>query len=174
MTELETERLRLRPWRDGDAAHLDRLYANADFMRYLGPRTDGAVAIGRYRAHWAEHGFGIWAAEERGSGAFVGRIGVQFHRLWPHDPEVGWALDPSFWGRGYATEGGEASLRHAFDTLGCDRVVSIVLPENAASIRVMDRLGIEPYREVWWPEGAATLEVRAIERETWAAIQSSG
>jgi RimJ/RimL family protein N-acetyltransferase len=176
VTELETERLRLRAWRDDDAPHLDRLYANPDFMRYLAARGDGSAAVAGYRAHWAEHGFGIWAAEEKASGAFVGRIGVAYHRLWPDEPEVGWSLDPAFWGRGYATEGGAASLRHAFGTLGFDRLVSIVLRENVRSIRVMDRLGIRPYREVWWPEGEAMLEVRAIARAEWARrarLQSS-
>ena len=167
MRELETGRLRLRAWRDDDAPRLDRLYADARFMRYLGPRGDGATAIGVYRAHWTEHGFGLWAVEERATGRFVGRAGLSFHRLWPDDPEVGWALDPEYWGRGYATEAGAASLRHAFATLGYERVVSITLPDNAASIRVMGRLGIRPYREVWWPEGSAMLEVRAIERGEW-------
>lgn len=174
MTELETKRLLLRAWRDDDAPHLDRLYANVAFMRYLGRRGDGATAIAGYRSHWAEHGFGIWAVEERATNAFVGRAGVAFHRLWPDEPEVGWGLDPEFWGRGYATEAGATSLRYAFATLGYERVVSITLPENAASIRVMNRLGIHPYREVWWPEGRAMLEVRALERDEWTSLQSPG
>jgi RimJ/RimL family protein N-acetyltransferase len=83
--------------------------------------------------------------------------------------EVGWALDPAVWGRGYATEGGAAALAHAFGELGVDRVVSIVHPENAASIAVMERLGIRPWRTVWWPEGGIDLDVRAIKSEEWRA-----
>ena len=147
-------------------------------MRYLAPDgrlatdDDAAEGLRRWRAHWEEHGYGLWAVEERTSGRFVGRIGLSHHRLWPQDVEVGWSLDPAVWGRGYATEGGAAALAHAFGELGVDRVVSIVHPENAASIAVMGRLGIRPWRTVWWPEGAIDLDVRAIEREEWARLQS--
>jgi RimJ/RimL family protein N-acetyltransferase len=72
------------------------------------------------------------------------------------------------WGRGYATEGGRAALDHAFTVLGRDRVVSIVHPENAASIAVMTRLGIHPWASVWWPDGGVDVEVRAITRDEWA------
>jgi RimJ/RimL family protein N-acetyltransferase len=123
----------------------------------------------RWRAHWDEHGYGLWAVEERAGGRFVGRIGLSHHRLLPQDVEVGWALDPAVWGRGYATEGGAAALAHAFGELGVGRVVSIVHPENAASIAVMERLGIRPWRTVWWPEGGIDLDVRAIKSEEWRA-----
>ena len=147
-------------------------------MRYLAPggrlatREDAVEGLARYRAHWEERGYGIWAVEERASRRFVGRIGLSHHRLWPEDVEVGWALDPEVWGRGYATEGGAAALAHAFGELGRDRVVSITHPENAGSIAVMRRLGIEPWRTVWWPDGDIDLEVRAIGRATWARLQS--
>jgi RimJ/RimL family protein N-acetyltransferase len=146
-------------------------------MRYLAPggrlatEADAVEGLRRYRAHWDERGYGLWAAEERESGRFVGRIGLSHHRLWPQDVEVGWSLDPAVWGRGYATEGGAAALAHAFGELGVERVVSLVHPENAASIAVMGRLGIEPWRTVWWPEGGIDLDVRAIERGEWAQSQ---
>ena len=120
--------------------------------------------LARFRRAWDEHGFGLWAVEERATGRLVGRVGLSYHRLWPAEPEVGWKLDPDVWGRGYATEAGAASLHHAFETLGFQRVVSIVRPDNAASIRVMERLGIEPWKHVWWPEGEMELDVRAIAR----------
>ena len=141
-------------------------------MRYLGPRQDGAAQLARIRRHWEQYGFGLWAVDEKETGAFVGRVGLSLHRLWPDDPEVGWGLAPEHWGRGYATEAGGAALRHAFTTLDLARVVSIVHPENGASIRVMDRLGITPWREVPWDDTGITLEVRAIERDRWAALQS--
>ena len=144
------------------------------FTRYLSPTgapftpDESRAALARWRGHWEEHGYGVWAVEERATGRFVGRIGLSHHRLWPKDVELGWALDPAVWGRGYATEGGRAALDYAFTALGRDRVVSIVHPANAASIAVMTRLGIEPWRSVWWPDGDLELEVRAIARDKWA------
>ncbi len=178
MQEVETARLRLRLWHDDDVEHIARLGRDERFMRFLAPggrlaTPDDAVAgLLRYRRHWEEHGYGLWAVEERESRRFVGRLGLSHHRLWPQHVEVGWGLDPAVWGRGYATEGGAAALGHAFGTLGVERVVSIVHPENAASIAVMERLGIGPWRRVFWPEGGLDLEVRAIERDHWARLQS--
>jgi RimJ/RimL family protein N-acetyltransferase len=123
-----------------------------------------ARQLERVRRHWERFGYGIWAVEKRDSRRFVGRAGLSHHRLWPEDVEVGWAFDPEVWGRGFATEAGRTSIEHAFAALGLGRLISIVHPENAASIRVMDRLGIRPWRRVHWPEGGIDLEVRAIER----------
>jgi RimJ/RimL family protein N-acetyltransferase len=168
--ELETARLRLRQWRDGDLELLVRLNRDPRVVRYLTPggrplsRAETEAQLARFRRHWDEHGFGLWAAEERASGRLVGRIGLAYHRLWPTEPEVGWKLDPDVWGRGYATEGGAASLRHAFETLGAARVVSIVHPENAASIRVMERLGLSLDGTLWWPEGEVELLRYAVRR----------
>lgn len=176
---LETARLRLRTWRDDDIDAMARINADPAFTRYLTPdghpftRTQSEEALARWRAHWDEHGFGLWAVEERETGRLIGRVGVQYHRLWPADPEVGWGLDPSVWGRGYATEAGAASIEHAFATLDAQRLVSVVHPENRASIAVQERLGIRPWRTVPWPGTRVELEVRAVERSAWTRLQSS-
>jgi RimJ/RimL family protein N-acetyltransferase len=179
MTELSTARLRLRLWRDEDLERLAELNADPRVTRWLTPtgapipREATAEQLARFRAHWDEHGFGIWAVEERATGALVGRVGLQYHRLWPHEPELGWKLDPDVWGRGYATEGGAAGLRHAFETLGRDRVVSIIHPENRPSIRVAERLGFAPHEQVDWPDGGIALDVYGIGRDGWARLQST-
>jgi RimJ/RimL family protein N-acetyltransferase len=153
---------------------MERLNTDPRFTAFLTPdgRAFTPAALARWRRHWDEHDFGLWAVEEREGGRFVGRVGVQFHRLWPADPEVGWGIDPELWGRGYATEAGAAAIAHAFETLEIPRLVSIVLPGNTASIAVQTRLGIRPWRTVWWPDGATDLEVRVIERAAWTALQS--
>jgi RimJ/RimL family protein N-acetyltransferase len=104
-------------------------------------RAETAVALRRYDRHWQEHGFGLLAVDDLETGALVGRSGVQYHRQWPRDPEVGWGLDPDWWGRGLATEAGAACVRWAFEELGRARLVSICTPENVASRRVMAKLG---------------------------------
>jgi len=91
--------------------------------------------------HWAAHGFGMWAVEWRATGAFLGEAGLQ-HFDGTDDIEVGCYLARSTWGRGIATEAGSAALRHGFETLGLDRIVAVVRPENAGSKRVLAKLGL--------------------------------
>ena len=90
--------------------------------------------------HWTMRGYGLWAAEERASGTLAGRIGFWNPEGWPGF-ELGWTLRRAFWGKGYATEGARAALRFAFTQLKQPHVISLIHPENAASIRVAERLG---------------------------------
>jgi RimJ/RimL family protein N-acetyltransferase len=137
-------------------------------MEHLGgePTDDPAdtdAALARWSAHWDTHGFGLLAAEHRETGALVGRGGPQFHRSWPHDPEVGWAVDPKWWGRGIATEMGGACIGWAFRDLGFRRVVSITTEANVASRRVMAKLGFAFLTSVRDPELDIELWVHRLE-----------
>jgi ribosomal-protein-alanine N-acetyltransferase len=138
---LETERLTLRRFRPEDAATLDRWASDEEFQRHLGPPQRGADSIARHEVHWAERGFGLLGVEWKETGELIGRAGPQYHRAWADDPEVGWSVDPAWWGRGIATEAGRASVGWAFGELGFARVVSITTEANAASRRVMEKLG---------------------------------
>jgi RimJ/RimL family protein N-acetyltransferase len=154
---LETARLRLRAWRAEDLEPLARLNADPLAMRHMGqgPMSldETQAQLERFRTHWEKHGFGLWAVEEKTTGAFLGRIGLSYHIVWPDDREVGWFLDPRVWGHGLATEGGEAAVSYGFETLGADRLVSICIEENHASRRVMEKLGFtylttRPYEQL--------------------------
>ncbi len=145
MAELETERLVLRSFRVGDLDAYARMTADPEVMRYIGDgrtldRAETWRSVAYFLGHWQLRGFGIFAAEEKATGALVGRIGLYQPEDWP-GLEVGWLLARERWGRGYATEGGRACLRHAFEALGADHVISVIHPDNAASIRVAERLG---------------------------------
>ena len=131
-----------------------------------GPMTydESAAALARYEAHWDEHGFGLLAAEERETGELVGRTGIQYHRAWPADPELGWAFDPARWGRGLATEAGAACVRWAFEELRIPRLVSITTEENVASRRVMEKLGFRLHGRVPFAELDLELWVHALDR----------
>lgn len=137
-------------------------------MRYMGrpgmTRVETAQALRRYADHWRRHRFGILAVESRQTGELVGRSGVAFHRNWPADPEVGWAFDPAWWGRGLATEAGGACVRWAFERLGCGRLVSIAVEENAASRRVMAKLGFRVHARLCDPRLRLELVVHALDR----------
>ena len=165
--ELETARLRLRRWRDEDLPTLARWNADPVVMRHLGrgPMTlvESAAALERYRRHWDEHGFGIWAAELRATGELVGRIGLSYHRAWPKDPELGWLIDPAHVGRGLATEGGAAGVQHGFGALGAARIVSICTEENVESRRVMEKLGFRLHEQIPFEELGLTLWVHALD-----------
>jgi RimJ/RimL family protein N-acetyltransferase len=169
--ELRTDRLLLRPLRESDLDAYADMCADAETMRFIGDgRTLDREGAWRQMAvllgHWTLRGFGTWALEERGTGAFVGRAGLHFPEGWP-DREVGWALRRGHWGKGYAIEAARAALDHAFDALGWERAISLIHPDNLRSIRVAERLG-ERY------EGQATVRGRlagvyAVSRAEWTA-----
>jgi RimJ/RimL family protein N-acetyltransferase len=141
---LETERLRLRRFREDDRDVVARFNADPVLTRHLAgiqTRAQSDEAFDRWQRHWDEHGFGLLAVEWAETGELIGRSGPQYHRAWPEDPEVGWALDPAWWGRGIATEAGRASIEWVFGDLDFARAVSITTEANTASRRVMAKLG---------------------------------
>jgi RimJ/RimL family protein N-acetyltransferase len=145
---LETHRLTLRPWRDDDVEPFWELHQSPDVMAFLpGPNSpeETRALVARVRDHWARHGYGPFALEERGTQRFLGFTGL-IAIEWEapvHGVEIGWRLRRDAWGKGFATEAAEACLPLAFDTLGVDPLVAIAVPENVRSHRVMERLGFE-------------------------------
>lgn len=141
---IETERLTLRRFRDEERDTVACWNADPEFTRHLAgvqTRAQSDEGFDRWRRHWEEHGFGLLAVEWRETGELIGRVGPQYHRAWPHDPELGWALAPAWWGRGIATEAGAACLDWAFGALDFERIVSITTEANVASRNVMAKLG---------------------------------
>jgi RimJ/RimL family protein N-acetyltransferase len=146
---LTTERLLLRSFRADDFEFYAELNANQEVMRYIDAVQDRVAAFRSFCAaigHWTARGYGPWAIEERESGRLVGRAGLLRWEDWP-GLEVGYTLHPSAWGRGYATEAARRALRYAHEVLCARGVISLIQPQNAASIRVADRLGARFARE---------------------------
>ncbi|HKV09964.1 MAG TPA: GNAT family N-acetyltransferase [Thermoanaerobaculia bacterium] len=143
---LETERLRLRPFRGSDLDDYAALNADPEVLRHLGggPEPWDRGRSWRHLAfllgHWHLGGCGQWAVEHKETGAFLGTVGFAEPEGWP-GCELAWTLARPFWGQGYATEAARAALGYAFTVLKKDRVVSLIHPENHASIRVAERLG---------------------------------
>lgn len=173
MTELTTARLLLRQWRESDLDPFAAMSADPEVMRFIGgttTRQEASAAIERFRTHWREHGFGLWAAEIRESGEFAGFIGLAVPTFLPEvlpAVEVGWRLARAHWGRGFATEGARASLNHGFEVLGLDRIVSVYHPDNHASRRVMDKLGMTWDRDTRHPVAGQPVRVLALDRSGW-------
>jgi RimJ/RimL family protein N-acetyltransferase len=143
MPRIETERLLLRMIRPDDLDDLAALFADPDVVRYVGDgkpadRDEAAVALQSILKHWQTHGFGRWAAADKHTGKFVGFGGL---RSLFGTPEVVYHLTRENWGKGYATELGNAALRFGFDR-EFERIVGIAKPQNTASIRVMEKLGM--------------------------------
>ena len=145
---LQTERLILRRWRDSDREPFARLNADPAVMRhFLRPLTRGEsdAFVGRIEARFVERGYGLWAVERRENAAFLGFAGLACHDFdAPFTPcvEVGWRFDRSAWGHGYATEAAREALRIGFVEAGLDEIVSFTSSLNAASVRVMERIGM--------------------------------
>ena len=167
---LETPRLRLRQFREGDLDAWARITSDPEVMRYVGgsplSREDAWRSLGYLLGHWKIRGFGLWAAEEKETGALVGRIGLYQPEGWP-GLEVGWRVERARWGEGFASEGGAASLAYAFEALGAQRVISVIEPPNAASIRVAQKLG-ERFCERRQLQGKQ-VSIYAISRAEWEA-----
>lgn len=174
VTVVETDRLRLRPWTADDLDPLAAMFALPEVSWYpFGRGLTGDETrrfLDRHLDHWETHGWGSWAVEPKGSERLIGSIGLATVTWLPDvmpAVEVGWRLHPAYWGRGLATEGGRASLRYGFDDVGLDRILSIFIPENAASGRVMSKLGMQVVLTTTDPTFGAPLEVREITAAPW-------
>jgi len=162
--ELAADRLLLRRWRDDDRAPFAALNADPRVVEHLpGPlsRAESDESAARIEAHFAEHGFGLWAVEVIDVVPFAGFVGLSIPRFEaPFMPcvEIGWRLSAECWGQGYATEGARAALRFGFESLGLDEIVSFTVPDNIRSRRVMEKLGLthdpaEDFDHPLLPEG---------------------
>ncbi|OLE56339.1 MAG: GNAT family N-acetyltransferase [Cyanobacteria bacterium 13_1_40CM_2_61_4] len=169
MVTLETERLILRMFREDDAEAHARICADPEVMRYLGEgHTLSTLEAWRQLAflvgHWQLRGYGHFALEEKSSGKLAGRIGFLNPPGWPGF-ELGWTLGREFWGKGYATEGARRALQYAFEELDRDHVISLIYPDNKASINVAKRLGekLEGTTELFGHE----VLIYGIDRAQW-------
>jgi RimJ/RimL family protein N-acetyltransferase len=144
---LITERLALREFREDDVDALHRLNSDPRVMRYIG---DGSTenreaterAVARSMKYYANYpGLGVWPAEDRKSGAFLGWFCLKYVPQ-TVEIEVGYRLAPEAWGHGLASEGARALVRYGFDELGLSRIIGLTHPDNAASQRVLQKAGL--------------------------------
>lgn len=142
---IETARLRLRLFRPDDLDDLAAMLRDPLVVRYVGDgkpadREVAEKALTSVIDHWRRHGFGRWAVEDKETHQFLGYGGL---RSLLGTPEVVYHFATSHWGKGYATEVAHASLRFGFEEHRFERIVAIAKPENAASIHVMEKLGMQ-------------------------------
>jgi RimJ/RimL family protein N-acetyltransferase len=151
---IETERLKLRPWRDADIAPNTAMLADPASARFI--TSDGKPVADEFvgwrnaaimAGHWALHGFGMFVVEEKQSGRFVGRVGPWLPPSWPGF-EVGWGIANEFRGKGYAVEAARAAIDWSFANFELDQIIHCIDRENTASQAVARRLGAEQQREI--------------------------
>lgn len=175
MAVLETARLSLRPFREGDIDRLAELMANRDFMRFsLGPYTrEQTQNVLRKFLSWENAGLpSPFAVVLRETKDVLGYCGFLHHPELPGEVEIGYRLDPSYWKRGLITEAARAVRDHAFEDLKLPRVISLIHPENIPSRRVAEKNGMKIEKEITF-RGFPTL-VFAITREQWLAERGAG
>ncbi|MGW6282316.1 GNAT family N-acetyltransferase [Kribbella sp. NPDC055071] len=148
MTELTTDRLLLRQWRDSDREPFAALNADPAVMEHfmgLQSREVSDALIDRNIAAIDERGWGLWALEVKETGEFIGFTGLSVPSFEAHfmpAVEIGWRLSKGAWGNGYASEAARASLAHGFGPAGLDEIVSFTATTNEPSQRVMQRIGM--------------------------------
>lgn len=144
---IETERLILRDWREGDLAPFHAICSDPVVMATLGPvmsLDETAALIGRVEALAARDGHTFWALERKEDCRLIGWCGVIRGNAGPVDgkAEVGWRLASDTWGRGYASEAARASVDWLFANLEDDAAWAITHTGNSRSRAVMERLGM--------------------------------
>jgi len=146
--QLTTERLILRPWREADREPFARINSDPAVMEFfpalLTPAESDAL-VDRVEAHFAAHGFGVWATELKSTGEFIGFVGLwrpSFEAHFTPCVEIGWRLAAAHWGKGLATEAAQAAIDYAFSEQGLNQIVSFTAIENARSRRVMEKIGM--------------------------------
>lgn len=151
MTILQTTRLTLRELTAADAENFYTLNADPEVIRYTGDGAFESVAAAKEflenYSHYKEYGFGRWAVIRKEDGAFLGWCGLKYS---PESDEhdIGFRFFREYWGQGYATEAAQACLDYGFGTLGLTTILGRAMKANAASVKVLEKIGMAYWKEM--------------------------
>ena len=158
---LETERLRLRPFKDSDVTALHALYSDAENLRYWGtdpsPSLDETRRVLRWHLAYQPFQYVLWAVEEKKGKRLVGMINYSRRDMRERRVEVGWIMAADRQGKGLMTEAARGLLRYLIDRLRIHKIEALIRPENKPSAALAKRLGFRleagPIRDRWWVGG---------------------
>lgn len=143
---LETTRLALKMFSVADAASFYELNLDPEVLRYTGDTSFSSVteaeAFIRGYTHYERYGYGRWSVFIKETGEYAGFCGLNY-RPELHEVDVGFRLLRKCWGKGYATEAARGCIRYGFETCGLAHIVARAMRENRASIRVIEKLGMQ-------------------------------
>jgi RimJ/RimL family protein N-acetyltransferase len=173
MRTVETDRLLLHPWRAADGVEMERLFRDPLVRggRRFAPDRIRAISEDGLQ-QWRVNGFGPWAAVDKGSGRWIGRLGLDDLGDWPGPDkvEVGFELHVEWWGRGLATEGARTALAFGFEEHGLERIISVTAASNVAARRVMEKAGLVYEGTRHWKSPDVPVVWYAIERAAWRTM----
>jgi ribosomal-protein-alanine N-acetyltransferase len=175
MTEnLETERLRLRPFEMADLPDFAPIYGDEAVMaiRKIGVQTSSQseTELAGIIQHWRDHGFGLWAVIHKADNRLLGECGLR-HSDYGQEIEISYGLSKQAWGKGFATEAAFAVLDDGFGVAGLEDIVAIARACNHASHRVMQKLGM--YLKKTWESDGVELVHYSVTREDYLRNQAA-
>jgi ribosomal-protein-alanine N-acetyltransferase len=165
---IETPRLTLRRLTDEDAEFIVGLLNEPSFLQFIGDRCVRTVEDARAyiqkgpAASYERFGFGLLLVTRNEDGAPIGMCGL-LKRDALEDVDVGFAFRPAYWARGYAVEAASAVIAHGETVFGLRRVAAITQPDNAGSIRVLEKLGLRFERMITMPGETKEIQLFGIE-----------
>jgi len=151
---LETSHLILRPWSLEDAEALFCILQEPDILKYFPPTIFTREKTTRYinyqLKHWQKHGYGHWAVTLKEDSCIVGWVGLEYLPE-TDENEVAYLLSHQVWGRGFATEAAQATVRYGLEIAGLQAIIGLVHPENFSSVRVLEKCGLYYVdRKIYW------------------------
>jgi len=173
MTILTSTRLRFEPFTDQHFDGLQAMNREPEVMRFISGRAETPeetrAMIARVQARWAQRPYDWWSLIDIETGDLVGAAGL-YHL--GYDPanahEIGWRLRRASWGQGLASEAARTILAHAFDVVGAPVVRALRHPDNHASRRVMERLGMRALGQQTW--NGHPVEMHELVRAEWNGV----
>ena len=144
---MQIDKYTMRPLDGSDLDALSAIWADTEVTRFLPsrglpiPRASVNKSLASFINHWEMREYGIWAIEENISSNMVGYCGLRYlDEL--DEIEVLYGLARSYWGRGIASQATKASILYGFDVINLNKIIAMVLPENKASKRVIEKAGL--------------------------------
>jgi ribosomal-protein-alanine N-acetyltransferase len=154
MRQIETPRLLLRQFTPDDSDDLYGIYSNPELFKYMSNEKpllweQTRAVIDTFTQDWKHHNFGVWAVIYKKNQRLIGHCGLKFLEN-TTQIQVGYLLLKSYWGKGLGTEAAKAALKYGFEEVRLPKIVAIAKPENIASRRVMEKVGMKYEKDAYY------------------------